>query len=584
MNFLPKLRAFRSRCLQDWQQIAILDMPIFVVCVCTTACSNTRGLLLQVPLHLPYCSLLQQVVYRRIRMNESWKKFSAEVSFDDIDESTGSLFAMDSFRGKSLFAGTECCDRTEESSPTSIAAAMDTLAGSSLCPYRSEVVAMGETGAEVTLDLASLRLLGSSSILDDSSPKKQSDTFASPEELPALFDGDTSPSPMLRRTSSIPVSYTYASEMHTPGSPQNVALCGLPSCCNPTREVSPFLIQAQISRFLESPAHSNDDWCHGWQAWSFFQMGGSPDIRDNTNEQTLKSQVQRILRGRALDLSARRERLATLRTDLSPFRKTRIAPVLTRSQSFTIAATKKHRATAPPSLTSVWGCGSLDCTIPETTTVSPRKLEEGYDSDPEDFARTRSRHSKTRSSSLDKENRFERISSNLDDDHERMQVAAQQMMNDTLTLILHENSMEKMDRSYAVSAWIERGQMFSSGVVLAPKLVFARRRNNAVQSSCSIELLDVHRILDIKKIDRKRHPFARPERCFEIKTIHDSIVLEARSPGEKHRIMKSLKLVISRLASMLIVSDAAMVDEFFLTTDSNGPGEEPKWLEDQGFV
>ena len=94
-----------------------------------------------------------------------------------------------------------------------------------------------------------------------------------------------------------------------------------------------------------------------------------------------------------------------------------------------------------------------------------------------------------------------------------------------------------------------------------------------------MELLDIHRILNVNRIDREKHPFAKKDCCFLIKTAEDSFIFEASSPKEKDRITQSLKLVISRLASMLIVSDVHRMDDFFVSARS-GPGKEPTWFED----
>jgi hypothetical protein len=98
--------------------------------------------------------------------------------------------------------------------------------------------------------------------------------------------------------------------------------------------------------------------------------------------------------------------------------------------------------------------------------------------------------------------------------------------------------------------------------------------------------MDVHRILEVKDLDRNRHPFAKRQHCFTVKTIHSSYLFEAGSTVERDRIIRGLKLVIARLATKLIVADPSLADEFFLLTPSHcpGPGEEPLWFENQAFL
>lgn len=449
-------------------------------------------------------------------------------------------------------------DDREETSPTSI------IPVNNKDRFRS-TVAMCETGAEVTLDVSALRSLSETTLFDEAlQPPTQS--FPSPSKLPqnALFDATPSPAPSRRSQNR------SGDSQQEPKTPQNVALCGLSICC----QAHETRLEQQILQFLSNPLRA-EDWCQSWHNWSYFRMETN---RSHTPEPHV---VKNVLRKRVQDLNARRERLATLRKDLSPFTAEN-TPTFSRSHSFhsmhhappslnrisrntNNANMKRH---VPPSskqrLSTVFQCGSLVCTLDEQQPMT-FVVENGYDSDPEDFARTKyvrvpkSSHARSHTPI---------------DVNDEMAVcwAVQGIMNETLTLIWHgENSLP-------IHFWIERGQMLRN-LVIPPKLCWTRKLtpfSSTTPKMHHVDLLDVHRILNVATlVDRSKHPFAKNSHCFFIKTIHDSFTFEASSVSERDRIVLSLKLVISRLASMLIISDLAMVDEFFLTMDGKGPGEEP---------
>ena len=135
-----------------------------------------------------------------------------------------------------------------------------------------------------------------------------------------------------------------------------------------------------------------------------------------------------------------------------------------------------------------------------------------------------------------------------------------------------------------VKVWVESGVYLSDGSFLLPKLTWLPAHEKKLESRVlnvsdnnprSIELLDVCRVRECNSIDRRLHPFALVNRSFIIQTQTGSYLFEARSKQERGRVVNGLKLVIARLASLLMLKDLRAVDEFF---GANAvPGEAPIW-------
>lgn len=135
-----------------------------------------------------------------------------------------------------------------------------------------------------------------------------------------------------------------------------------------------------------------------------------------------------------------------------------------------------------------------------------------------------------------------------------------------------------------VNVWVESGVYMTDGSFLLPKLTWLpahekklenRELNVSDKSPGSLDLLDVCRVKECETIDRKHHPFACVERSFVIQTQSGRFIFEARSKQERGRIVNGLKLVIARLASLLMLKDLRAVDEFF--GGNAVPGEAPVW-------
>jgi hypothetical protein len=82
----------------------------------------------------------------------------------------------------------------------------------------------------------------------------------------------------------------------------------------------------------------------------------------------------------------------------------------------------------------------------------------------------------------------------------------------------------------------------------------------------SIELLSIIRVIQPQRLNRQLYPFARLDRTLCITTNDESfeyLVLEAESTRARDWLVNALKMIVARLASIIIVRDEAMLLEFF---------------------
>ena len=130
-----------------------------------------------------------------------------------------------------------------------------------------------------------------------------------------------------------------------------------------------------------------------------------------------------------------------------------------------------------------------------------------------------------------------------------------------------------------VKAWIEAGVYLSNGNFLLPKLTWSRACRDDIQEIAlkGLDLLDICRICPTKKVDRQQHPFAITHKSFFIETHTDIHVFQAQSTIERDRIVYGFKLVVARLASLLMLRDIRAAEEFFGAIATIVPGEAPAW-------
>jgi hypothetical protein len=128
----------------------------------------------------------------------------------------------------------------------------------------------------------------------------------------------------------------------------------------------------------------------------------------------------------------------------------------------------------------------------------------------------------------------------------------------------------------SVRAWFEVGRRLGT-VVVQPKLVWCptyqpqsasnegNKRYWAMPKSLqSLDLLSMVRVLQPTRLDRDLFPYARLTRTFQIiSQDHRIFVFEASGRSECERFVTGLKLMVARLASIVIVRDETMLHEFF---------------------
>jgi hypothetical protein len=319
-----------------------------------------------------------------------------------------------------------------------------------------------------------------------------------------------------------------------------------------------------------------DALCGAWQQFDFVSntenKSGCNDSPPNT---TKRNQGQSTIRHRRLNVSARNQRLESLRHKLYPFDESdgKEGIFLKKTRSFSAVQNDNFTATNKPVKPNNW-LTSLDCdrilnennNQQSPAVVRYRRDVNDYDSDPEDFAKNRTTVTSTlKATQVDSVPEMcERLVHNA-------KWAVQTFLNARHTFVLHDSTRRE---SQAVSLWIERGQFLHSNM-LAPRLVWCKKHHRTSWSSVqhndmleSIDLLDIKRILNVTSIDRKLFPFAKRERCVQIKTLEHSWIFETASQTEKEYFVTSLKLTVSRLATLLIVSDENMVEEFFNDFDT----------------
>jgi hypothetical protein len=160
------------------------------------------------------------------------------------------------------------------------------------------------------------------------------------------------------------------------------------------------------------------------------------------------------------------------------------------------------------------------------------------------------------------------------------------MKNEKMTLMWHP-TQTKIDPNRApvcVKVWIESGTYLIDGTFLLPKLTWIpvheetlhyKILNVSRESPETLDLLDVCRVRECDAIDRRLHPFANADRSFVIQTQNGGYLFETQSKQDRGLIVNGLKLVIARLASLLMLRDLRAVDEFF--GGNAVPGEAPAW-------
>lgn len=147
---------------------------------------------------------------------------------------------------------------------------------------------------------------------------------------------------------------------------------------------------------------------------------------------------------------------------------------------------------------------------------------------------------------------------------------------DTVSLVWHPspeaNNSHASDSPVSVQGWFEMGSLLSSKLI-QPKFMWRstyqpdldrKRLNTSSTTPHSVELLSIVRILKPTSIDRTTYPFAKLDQCFTLSNHSDTLyVFELSSTQERDWFVHGLKLVVARLASMIITGDDDVFNEFF---------------------
>mmetsp|Transcript_32893 Transcript_32893/g.49640 ORF Transcript_32893/g.49640 Transcript_32893/m.49640 type:complete len:767 (+) Transcript_32893:231-2531(+) len=155
----------------------------------------------------------------------------------------------------------------------------------------------------------------------------------------------------------------------------------------------------------------------------------------------------------------------------------------------------------------------------------------------------------------------------------------------TFSLLWHPNptNEDPLPTPLCVQAWIERGTYLMNQNYVQPKFMWKTAFEGELATKRKINL-DIEKIglLEIaridgspKDIDRTIFPFAHRPSCFVIKTKTNYFLFQTQSATEQAHMVFGLKLVVARLASLLIVRHMAAVEEFFEPNDSTVPGKVP---------
>ena len=152
-----------------------------------------------------------------------------------------------------------------------------------------------------------------------------------------------------------------------------------------------------------------------------------------------------------------------------------------------------------------------------------------------------------------------------------------EIMHDTMTLVWHKSAeLSQGSRTSAPTSqrmWVELGCRVK-GQIIQPRLVWRSAHHKkqgksesslpSPTTSAGIDILDISRVRSLSDAERRQYPLAKKSRSFTIITSDKmTYIFEAKNTQEKARIVLSLKLLVARLASLIIVGDEKLFEDFF---------------------
>mmetsp|Transcript_16783 Transcript_16783/g.31801 ORF Transcript_16783/g.31801 Transcript_16783/m.31801 type:complete len:536 (+) Transcript_16783:170-1777(+) len=141
----------------------------------------------------------------------------------------------------------------------------------------------------------------------------------------------------------------------------------------------------------------------------------------------------------------------------------------------------------------------------------------------------------------------------------------------------------------AVHAWIEHGSYMRGGII-QPRLMWQETCGKEQKDGerfvlnrltfHTLDLLDICKVFATNVIDRTMYPLANRSHCLIIRTTNQEFLFEAENTQERDKFVESLKILVAKLASLIIVGDRNVLKEFFNSDSLDVPGKVPDILGD----
>jgi hypothetical protein len=395
------------------------------------------------------------------------------------------------------------------------------------------------------------------------------------------------------------------------------------SCFDPSRQVSCFdptlteeqmlMIEEYITSALGAPSAMYSFLTEGESVWDTGLPGNPPQAPQQQQQPQPEDMASSRVRNRASQMNAQANRMRTLRNEMTfaaalKQSKARMHVIRT-TQSFDDA---KLPQIADKAAKEFHASALLDMLVKNmmahhTGKEAKAEVDEDqdiayYDSDPED-SRPRTLHQGPRRISAERRNQaptagggkvkhqralsgigLDNVGARLGrkmDEHAIVEIV-QAMVNERLTLMWHPTQCTNQPNRAPIltRVWIEAGVHLLDGTFLLPKLTWTKAYEDDKSQQFraelhKVDLLDICRIRATEKVDRTLHPFANRRLSFVIETQNKLFLFEAETMKERDRIVSGLKVVVARLASLLMLRDIRAADEFFGAPVV--PGESPQW-------